>query len=95
MLMADVRRRKVGMVVPLEPSRLGSLKHLLTIVEEFESCGVVLSVEGRLGWSTPAVDDLQALGALDRERNRSGNVFGRLKSRPSAWSSPGSPYGVL
>jgi len=93
-LLRDVRRRQVGTVVVWSLSRLGrSLKNLLTIVEEFESCGVVL-VSIKEGWDLSTSTGkmiFQVMGALaewEREQIRE-----RVKSGLKAARARGSRLG--
>lgn len=90
-LMREVRRRKVKTIIIWSLSRLGrSLRHLLTIVEEFQACGVTL-VSLKEGWdlSTPSGRMIfQVLGALSewereqiRERVRSGLKAAKAKGK--------------
>lgn len=90
-LLKDIKRRKVGTVIVWSLSRLGrSLKHLLTIVEEFQSSGATL-VSIKEGWdlSTPSGRMIfQVLGALSewereqiRERVKGGLRAAKAKGR--------------
>lgn len=90
-LLRDVRQGKIKTVIIYSLSRLGrSLKNLLNILEEFETCSVVL-ISLREGWdlSTPTGRMIyQILGALSewereqiRERVRSGLQAARAKGK--------------
>lgn len=99
-LMNEVRRRRVKMVVVWSLSRLGrSLKNLLHIVEEFQSCGVTL-VSLREGWDLSTSSGrmiFQVLGALaewEREQIRE-RVKGGLraaKAKGKRLGRPSNPY---
>ena len=102
-LLRDVRRRRVSTVVVWSLSRLGrSLKNLLAIVEEFETCGVTL-ISLKEGWDlgTPTGRMIfQIMGALAewereqiRERVKSGLKAARARGsrlgRPTVSYDPG------
>lgn len=93
-LMVEVRLRKIQTVLVWSLSRLGrSLKHLLSILEEFDSCGVTL-VSLKEGWDlgTPTGRMIfQIMGALaewEREQIRD-----RVKSGLKAARARGSRLG--
>lgn len=99
-LLQAVRRRQAHTVVIWSLSRLGrSLKHLLTVIEELEACGVAL-VSLKEGWDlgTPTGRMIfQILGALSewereqiRERVKSG--LAAAKGRGRRLGRPTVPY---
>jgi DNA invertase Pin-like site-specific DNA recombinase len=73
-LVADVRRRKVDVVVCWALDRLGrSLRHLITLLDDFQALGVAfISLRESIDCTTPAGKlQLQILGALaEFERSR-------------------------
>lgn len=99
-LLLDIKQRQIGTVMVWSLSRLGrSLKHLLTLLEEFESCGVSL-ISIKEGWdlATPSGRMIfQVLGALSewereqiRERVRGG--LRAARARGSRLGRPTVPY---
>lgn len=95
-LLRDVRRRRVGTVIVWSLSRLGrSLKNLLALIEEFESCGVSL-VSLKEGWDLSTSTGkmiFQVMGALaewEREQIRE-RVRGGLRAARARGSRLGRP----
>lgn len=95
-LLVEVRRRKIHTVIVWSLSRLGrSLKHLLSILEEFDSCGITL-VSLKEGWDlgTPTGRMIfQIMGALaewEREQIRE-RVRGGLRAARARGQRLGRP----